>query len=292
MIRYLSHSQIDKNRWDQCIDNACNSYVYAKSWYLDIVSPKWDALVNDDYSKVMPLTRKSRYGLLYLIQPKFTQQLGIFSTLPLTKEDVQEFLDKIPLKFIWCDINLNFQNPVDRSNNISFLDNYELELGIPYDEIYKNYNRSTRYNISYTKRHELVLEFNPGIDLFFDNLVTNSKMEMPPIAVKQLRRIIETAVQKGTGEAIVCRSKQGNILGGAFFLYSSKRIIYLVSFSNAEGRDLSAMFMIIDHVIKTNAGKEMIFDFEGSMIPGIADFIKGFGATLINYPRFRKKLFL
>jgi len=38
------------------------------------------------------------------------------------------------------------------------------------------------------------------------------------------------------------------------------------------------MFQLIDTVIKNNAEKEIIFDFEGSRNEGIARFFKGFGA--------------
>jgi hypothetical protein len=62
------------------IARSFNGIVYAYSWYLDIVSPGWDALVKDDYKSVMPLTWRKKYGIKYLYQPFFTQQLGVFSS--------------------------------------------------------------------------------------------------------------------------------------------------------------------------------------------------------------------
>ncbi len=59
MINYLKHDQIDQQRWDDCIAHAPNGLVYAWSWYLDIVHPGWEALVeivDDKYLSVMPLT--------------------------------------------------------------------------------------------------------------------------------------------------------------------------------------------------------------------------------------------
>jgi hypothetical protein len=43
------------------------------------------------------------------------------------------------------------------------------------------------------------------------------------------------------------------------------------------------MFLLIDTYIGQNAGKEMTLDFEGSNIPGIARFYKGFGALPQTY---------
>ena len=36
-------------------------------------------------------------------------------------------------------------------------------------------------------------------------------------------------------------------------------------------------------MIKKNAAKNIIFDFEGSMLPGVAKFFKSFGAIENNY---------
>ena len=54
MIAYLTHDQIDKSRWDDCIAHAVNGMAYAWSWYLDVVHPGWEALVEmkeDKYLK-------------------------------------------------------------------------------------------------------------------------------------------------------------------------------------------------------------------------------------------------
>lgn len=79
MITYLTHNQIDKQRWDDCIKQSPNGNVYALSWYLDIVHPRWEALVEDDYVSVMPLTGNRKCGISYPFQPFFVQQLGVFS---------------------------------------------------------------------------------------------------------------------------------------------------------------------------------------------------------------------
>ena len=44
-IQYLTHEQIDKTKWDNCIHTADNGLIYAYSFYLDAMSKQWDALV-------------------------------------------------------------------------------------------------------------------------------------------------------------------------------------------------------------------------------------------------------
>ena len=55
---------IDKKHWDDCISKSFNGNVYAWSWYLDIVHPKWEALVENDYERVMALpSLRNEYDL-------------------------------------------------------------------------------------------------------------------------------------------------------------------------------------------------------------------------------------
>ena len=65
-IRYLEHSEIDKAKWDLNINQALNKLPYAFSWYLDVVSPNWHALVSDDYNFVFALTWRKKLCLSLL----------------------------------------------------------------------------------------------------------------------------------------------------------------------------------------------------------------------------------
>ena len=99
MIRYLSHTEINKEKWDDCIAHSVFETMYPYSWYLDMVSPGWYALVRNDYEMVMPLTWKRTYGVRMLIQPILTQQLGIFSRKDTNPECVLEFIESISPKY-------------------------------------------------------------------------------------------------------------------------------------------------------------------------------------------------
>jgi hypothetical protein len=89
-IKHLAHIEIDRQKWDACILNACNSLVYAESWYLDIVSPNWEALILGDYEYVMPLPVKKKFGVSFLVQPPLTQQFGIFSSNKIDEEIIEK----------------------------------------------------------------------------------------------------------------------------------------------------------------------------------------------------------
>ena len=86
MIRYLKNHEIDMLKWDNCIAHSFNGNVFGYSWFLDVVSHGWEALVEDNYVRVMPLTTVRKNFITSIHQPDFAQQLGIYSVLkPLRK---------------------------------------------------------------------------------------------------------------------------------------------------------------------------------------------------------------
>jgi hypothetical protein len=290
MINFLKHKQIDKKRWDGCILNSVNGLVYAQSWYLDIVSPGWEALIEDDYKSAMPLPAKCKYMIPYLIQPRYTQQLGIFSNNPISPEKVKSFLHRIPRKFVWCDFNLNSHNPVNNLTGILNRYNYELNLATDYQEIYKGYNENTRRNIKKSLQAGTTFEVENEPDVFYELFKTNTKLNLPDIALAQLKSITEYSISNNYGEIVFTHNTNGQVIAGAFFLKAFGKIIYLISFTSDEGQQNSAMFQIIDEMIKKYASQPFIFDFEGSMIPGIARFFAGFGAEKTTYPSYQHSI--
>lgn len=290
MIRYFKHHEIDKKVWDNCINEFPNGLVYAQSWYLDIVSPQWEALIEDDYRSIMPLPVKRKLFVPYLFKPDFVQQLGIFSERMITETLVLEFVSRIPRKFLKIEFNFNTNNLV--SNRFDFLNrtNYELDLNGEYVHINSNYNENTRRNIRKASTNCSIAS-SGDIEEFVRLFSLNAKETIALTVQKQLIQIIRIALERQAGEIIMARDVQNNIVAGTFFLRTLGRIIYLVSFTSPEGSSVSPMFLIVDEIIKKYAGQSLLLDFEGSMIPGVARFFAGFGAKPRVYQMYRRTLF-
>jgi len=77
-IYYLRNSEIDKDSWNNCIEQAANGLIYGYSSYLDHMADNWDALVLNNYEAVMPLPWRRKAGISYVFQPFLSAQLGIF----------------------------------------------------------------------------------------------------------------------------------------------------------------------------------------------------------------------
>ena len=97
-IQYLKNSEIDRDQWNECIDKSINGLIYAHDWYLDIVSPGWEALILGEYDAVFPLPFLKKYGIPYLSHPFFAQQLGVFYKKE-NKAVVDRFIKALPIKY-------------------------------------------------------------------------------------------------------------------------------------------------------------------------------------------------
>lgn len=291
-IQYLKHHQIDKAKWDACIGSSRNRMVYAQSWYLDIVIKGWDALVAGNYDAVMPLTIGKKYGINYLYQPFFTQQLGVFSKFEIDKKTMDEFVKAIPAKFRFVEINLNKANnyPIE-GFQIRKNVNIELKLDRPYKELSSGFSTNTKRNLKKAIQNDLtVLDNIPPeelIQLFRKNLGQEIK-NIKTRHYHSLKQIMDKSLQEQNAEIYGVKSADGLLNAGAFFLQSFDSYIFLFSATNDESKENGAMFLIIDQFIKKHAGSSYTLDFEGSNIKSLARFYKGFGAEVFHYPGIKR----
>ncbi|MFA8301277.1 MAG: hypothetical protein ACEPOV_14005 [Hyphomicrobiales bacterium] len=287
MIKFIENHKIDKEKWDACIHKAFNGIVYAYSWYLDIVAGEWAALVEDDYERVMPLPIKSKHGIKYIIQPIFIQQLGVFSVSTLNDKIVKSFIDAIPTKYKFAQVNLNVHNNIfTDSFPILPRRNYELDLIQTYTRIYSLYSKNCKRNLKKAEKSKLEITRNirpeKVIELFRKNKGLELK-EQSEFHYMSLTRLLYESIYRGHCEVLGVINEFNEIIAGGAFLVSHHRIIFLFSGNNDEAKNKGAMSFLLDYCIKTNAGRDMVFDFEGSMDNNLARFYRGFGANETKY---------
>jgi hypothetical protein len=83
------------------------------------------------------------------------------------------------------------------------------------------------------------------------------------------------------------RENSNSLLSCILLLRFKNRMHLLQSVTVDEGRTVQANHFLIDNLVREFAGRDFILDFEGSSVPGIAEFYKTFGATDEPYYFFR-----
>src|ERR1700741_3306192 len=223
-IQYLTHKDIDKKKWDRCIDSSDNGLIYAYSFYLDCMAMNWHALMLNDYEAVMPLTWKKKYGIHYLYQPFLTAQLGIFSS-DITANLLENFLNSIPKKFKYIDIYLNHHNLFEpQGMDLYSRSNYVLDLGKTYEHLYSQYSENIRRNIKRAVQADCTVQkgfdITRVIKLALQQMKNHSKESADNVdRFRQLYQLLEPQ-KKGLTYGI---SLKDELLASAVFFFSHKR---------------------------------------------------------------------
>lgn len=285
-IQYLLYKDIDLVKYDACISKSINSRIYALTWYLNCVTDSWDILVLNDYEAVMPLPKRNKLGLNYIYQAPWIQQLGIFSENKIDKPTIIEFLEKIPKKFILVDYFFNSDNIVD-GKFIKERNNYILSLNQDFKTIKSNYNKN-RKRISNKNFDNFKLNKNGDIG---DFLKLYMKQDFNfKTHIDTFERLEKLLKSKNEAINIWTITHKEELISGLVWLKEKRRITYLLPVANGVAKNNSIPTFIMNELIKENQSTDCILDFEGSMVEGVAQFYKSFGAKKEIYYWYKKML--
>lgn len=291
-ITFLSHEQIDKQKWDACIDEA-GGLIYGYSFYLNRMAKHWDALVVYDqdghtYRAVMPLTWNRKLSITYLYQPFLTPQGGVFAHRP-SPSLVESFLEEVRARYRFAEINLNILDRVDGSiTGLKQCSVYQLSLRGDFSSIAAGFNSNLQRN--YRKALAAGCEYKNSIKL-------ESALRLAGVQLKEYTRLqrgdmslfaqlCETLLVEGNAE-VVGVYKGVRLLSAAIFFRRGNVTYYILAGNNKEGKSLGSSHLLLQEYIREHAGQDLMLDFVGSDIRSIAFFYECFGAKPVHYFSYR-----
>lgn len=286
-ISFLQRDEIDDIKWDACIYESFNSLIYAYTWYLDNVADDWGALVLGDYTAVMPLPLRKKWGFTYVYQPFFCQQLGIFSNAEINQPTVNNFFKAIPSHISYIDIQTNiFTKPIINNIVTKEKTNFHLPLIATYEKIQRGYNDNTKRNLKKAVKAKIELLENAepsSIIKLYKEHYAQKTPEVKETDYQNLNRLINRCLRMGVLKTWAAFDEKNSLVAGALFIKDHKNVYYILGASNQEGKEANAMHALFDGFIKAHSGRDLILDFEGSEVKGIARFYKGLGASPVYY---------
>jgi len=288
VVQYIQHDAIDPIKWDHCIDQSPQGLIYAYTWYLNIMSPRWNALVLGDYDAVMPLTTRCKWGIHYLYQPAFCAELGVFFKDEMQSDIVRLFLDNIPPQYKYIDICLNRNNSTAITNDFLIpRNNFILSLSAEYADLQKNYTDNHSRNIKKAVNHHLTFHTDIHYEAAFQLIIASLK-NIPSYSLKewkQFEHLYQVAASKKSAICVGVTDAQSNLLSTVIFFHSHNTWFYLAAGTTNEGKKMGSAHFLVDSFIRLHAGSNTYLDFEGSDVPSVAFFYKGFGAENRPYTK-------
>lgn len=290
MIRFCPHDEIDRTRWNDCIEASPAATLFVSYDFLSAANPAWSALVEDDYTTVMPLPWRHKFGLKYVYNPFYFSRLGIFSAAPVTCAKVSDFLQAMPKSFISIDMNLNESVPDEAAVPSGHLKvSHRLDLNQPYEAICKEYGSNHKRNIKAARTFEPVIDktitAEEVITLYRSSRRGNDKsVKMKHADYAIFLKVCKIAKQQGLADVWGVRDSDGHLLAGAVFLHDHGRVWFWASGREEERADRKAMFFLMDEFIRQHANEPLVLDFNGSSTESVARFYAGFGSQRYTFP--------
>lgn len=288
-IVYLTYQEIDKLKWDTCIHNSFNGLLYAYSWYLDVVTEQWDALVEGDYERVMPLPYRRTMGFEQIYMPALAPLLGIFSRTKISEDTVKKFINTIPRRFKTAHIALNKYN----SFNTKYTERKLLSMDLisVYDRLSAKYSAKTSERIAAGHNRGLYSKTGMDIGEFADFHRANGGAIGPFDSIR-LASLAHTLISLKVAEIIAIHGPDGELLcAGLFIAHSNNATVHACSIS-AKGQELHAPYMMLDTFIRTNSNKNITLDFTPFNHRIAESFYTGFGCTAFTVKQYRHTSFV
>ncbi len=306
----LKRHQIDDDAWNTLIGTSLHSVVYANSWYLDCVSPHWQALVLVDsgewivdnalasghpgtpafvYKIVMPLPVRNKWGMSVVQQPLFCQYLGLFSREEISEKELVLFLHSLGHHFPY--ISVYDFHPAHTCLLRRVLPGYAdfeeqekathwLDLEKSYVDLARNYTTDRTNNLKKSRKHgwEVVesRDIEPLILLFQQNHA--AQIENVQESAYVLLRNLTHLLQEKKVATIHYARRQGTLHAGIMVLENGGMGIYIFNAADAVGRKGNARTFLLDRYFQKSAEHVKTFDFESPEVESIAQFYKSFGA--------------
>ncbi len=281
-IRRIPHQRINRKKWNQAVNGERFPSPYGLCWWLDAVTDtNWEGLVFKDYQLVLPIPFFLKVGPLALINgAPFTQHLGPFGEG--SPEEKQALLRQLSRLWHVRKLSTLVMAPGARFE-VTPRNNFELDLLAGYSTVSQGYRADLRRKLRRNNLPDPVKISAETFITFYLNTL-GQKISMSAKDQRVVNRLLLADEKQGQGTCYAIRTEgEGEILGALFLARNGSRIVNLMAASTNEGYKRNAMAVIIDGIIRAYAGKEILLDFEGSDIPGVASFFSGFGASRLHY---------
>jgi hypothetical protein len=288
MLKIIKREAIIDSQWNACIEQSSLPCIYAKTWFLDIVSPNWQAIIffnGLDYEAVMPIPTKQKLGLIhYVAQPTFCQFLGIFSTK-------NNHIDADFLVFFhknFKNISLYHFNEKQAFSSFKLYYNHVLDLNADFETLQQNFKKKRIKNIKIAHKYGWKISQSTDLKSIISIFKLNHEHQIGSVQASTyqlLEHLFTEAHRRGCAELYVAVSPITNqIEAGSLFWKDGGRLINQFCSASTLGRGKEARSLILNEVIRTYAGSNFQLDFETTNQEGFRRWNSSFGGKEVFFP--------
>lgn len=302
-VKRVKADDIPQAEWDAFIRNSPQGGVFHLHGYADIIAAGWEALIVTEKEKwvaVLPLLASSKFGFSRSLQPRFSQYWGVcflpdhavgYDSLSRKKEILDALISTLSgiRQIIWH-FSPAFDYPLP-----FFWNNFSLESRYTYqidprreeEELLSRMASTIRRYIRKGASLTVTESDDPEVMLRLFRLQQQHGHEIIGSNDKDwstISELIRYLTSSGNGRMYVVETKDGRVAAAGVYARFGDTGTYLLGTYDPDLNNRSAMPVMMWHAIRAEKAAGMrIFDFEGSMIPGVERFFRRMGGYPVSY---------
>jgi hypothetical protein len=157
------------------------------------------------------------------------------------------------------------------------------------DRVWEEMDQDKRRKIKKAHEEGLSCEVSDDLDEFFplwDHSLRSHNKRPAPVRSREVRRWYEALTTRNRTKILQIKDPKGRIHAGAILVWDQKRAYYLLSGMNRDMASHNAMALLLWECMRFchEVNHLAEFDFDGSDIPSVEAFFRGFGGHLV--PRY------
>ena len=272
--------------------------IFSRDWWLDTVcgEDKWDVLLVEDKGRV--LAAMPVYIPLpgVISMPDYTQTMGPWFA---PEAEDTKYTTVLGHRQVLCKAFTD-----ELKKNSVFLQNFNYQVTDWLPFYWAGFKQTTRYtylledigdkeiiregmsvhtrrNINKAKeKHQVMVRKGIPADDFLAILDKTFQRQRKKNhqSSKTLKRLIDVCRQRGQGDLWGGYDASGNLHAAVFIVWQESSAYYLAGGGDPAYRDSGAHSLVLWEAMQYVSDKSKVFDFEGSMIPGVERFFREFGA--------------
>ena len=275
--------------------------IFMQAWWMDAVcaGKQWDVLLNMDTEgnvrAALPYLLRERLKMRYIVMPQMTQIGGIWLREDIREDtqQIQEICQDFTLKLKELHLAYYYQHyPIDSAapevmatlgfkvhERVTYQLNGLSDLNAVIDHFSKNKKRQLQ------KALALHADFTLNVEDFYRFHEECMRLQGKKISyTREFLLVLERKTRRQQQSQIIAIRDADNALhAAALVVWDSHSMYYLIPCYSPTYKNSGAGALLVLEAIKLARQKGVSFDFEGSMIRGIANHYKQFGSTPTTY---------
>lgn len=278
--------------------------VFYQPWWLDITSTHWDIAMagqQGHVNGVFPYCTDRRMGLSIIRNPLLTPYLGPFFLYPahatgaaeravFEEQTLQELWQHIPR---WDSFDMETTTAFQREDllqekgfHTSTKITYETNLCQPEETLWSAMHKNHRHLIKQamqTNRVDSGLSFMPELLRLHQQTFTRKDMRYP-FPTSMVEKLVRESTSRDCGALFATTDGEGRTTAAIFTVWDNHTMYLLLSVMDPEQAHQGSVRLLIWHAQQQAQARGLqVFDFEGSMDPGIEAFFRRFGGERKTY---------